>query len=106
MNFNNMLEAIGHLAGLGVVIFALTCLWALTALMSWVVARFERPSVAPVRPTVQAENLDSTDDDAVVVAAAVTMMLGSTARVVAVQPLPSSWADHGRRDIHVSHRVR
>jgi Na+-transporting methylmalonyl-CoA/oxaloacetate decarboxylase gamma subunit len=105
---NNLLAATEHLAGLAVVMFALTCLWALTALMGWVVGRLNRPAAALVQQKVTQPDraAASDDDDVVVVAAAATMLLGPTARVVAVRPHASSWADHGRRDIHVSHRVR
>ncbi len=111
MNLDNLVLAVEHLAGLLVVMFALSCLWALAALMGWVVTRFERRAAErakrmpdPVATPVEAE--PETDDDAVVVAATAMMLLGPKARVVAVQPLASSWGDQGRRDIHVSHRFR
>ncbi len=112
MNIENIRLASQHFAGFLVVVFALATLWALTALMSWLVRRFESSGV-PVPPstvtlaTSSALGEPAPDDEAaVVIAAVVTMLLGPNSRVVAVHPTKTSWADSGRRDIHLSHRLR
>lgn len=110
MNFDNILLASEHFTGLLVVMLALGSLWILTATMSWLVARLSRaaavPAPAPQLSTGRvADSVADDDDEAVVIAAAVAMLLGPTSRVVAVQQVSTAWADHGRRDIHISHRL-
>ena len=122
-------ESFEHLTGFVIVMIALSGLWGLTALMSKVVAAFEKPKTrahghAPghghAHPHVQAHaaapapaavatsvaQAGPPEDDLVVVAATVASMLGARHRVVAVKPLASSWGQQGRRDIHASHRIR
>ena len=109
MNFDNILLAAEHFAGLLIVMLALGSLWILTATMSWLVARLA-PAAVPVPPPQAstgrvADSVAEDDEEAVVIAAAVTMLLGPTSRVVAVHQVSTAWADQGRRDIHISHRL-
>jgi Na+-transporting methylmalonyl-CoA/oxaloacetate decarboxylase gamma subunit len=113
MNIDNILVAAEHLAGFLVVIFALAVLWGLTSLMSRLVRRFEGSGVsagpatsAPVTSTEPATDPAMDDEALVVIATVVTMLLGPHSRVVAVHRASTAWADHGRRDIHLSHRLR
>jgi Na+-transporting methylmalonyl-CoA/oxaloacetate decarboxylase gamma subunit len=114
MNFNleNLMFAAEHLAGFAIVMLALSLLWGLTALLGRLVARTEQRQVqSPVVATVPTTGFVPTEneipeDDLVVIAATVAMMVDGRHRVVAVNPVPSSWGQQGRREIHASHRIR
>ena len=116
-NWQAFLDSFEHLTGFVIVMIALGGLWGLTALMAKAVAAFEKskaPAPAPAAaaapvaaaPVVAAAQDGPSEDDLVVVAAAVATMLGARHRVVAVKPVSSSWGQQGRRDIHASHRIR
>lgn len=107
MNLDNIVLATEHFAGLLVVIFALLSLWILTATMSWLVARLAPATAVPAPPSTGrvADPVAEDDEEVVVIAAAVAILLGPRSRVVAVQQVSTAWADQGRRDIHISHRL-
>ncbi len=113
LNWHDVWLAAEHLAGFVIVMLALTVLWGLTALMGRIFSRRAARSgqavtlpraAAPATPGPAADGL--TDDEIVVVAAAVAAMFGGRHRVVSVRPVHSSWGDQGRREIHASHRIR
>ncbi len=104
---DNLLLAVEQLAGFLLVMSALVLLWGLTALVGKV---FGQPGpAAPSSPIVRQPETAAADvpeEDVVIIAAAVALLLDAPHRVVAVRPLPSSWGQQGRRDIHDSHRIR
>lgn len=111
-NLENLILAAEQLAGFAIVMFALSLLWGLTVLLGRVVGRIERPQspkpspdLASV-PTAGPVSGEIPGDDLVVIAATVAMMVGGRHRVVSVNPVPSSWGQQGRREIHASHRIR
>jgi sodium pump decarboxylase gamma subunit len=105
----NLWEAAGLLVGFVIVMLALTVLWGLTALMSRLVARLERPPPATAAtpapmPAVAAAAADPGEEVIAVVAAAVAVLLDRPHRILHVLPLPSAWGRQGRLDGHASHR--
>jgi len=127
LNWQGFVESLEHLTGFVIVMIALGGLWGLTALMAKVVALVEKPrtpapapaGAAPVAstdavhagtngrgPAPASAETGPSEEELVVVAAAVAAVLGARHRVVAVKPLASSWGQQGRRDIHASHRIR
>jgi Na+-transporting methylmalonyl-CoA/oxaloacetate decarboxylase gamma subunit len=107
MNLDNIMLATEHFAGLLVVMLALVSLWILTATMSWLVARLAPATAVPAPPSTGrvADIVAEDDDEVAVIAATVAVLLGPTSRVIAVQQVSTAWADQGRRDIHISHRL-
>jgi Na+-transporting methylmalonyl-CoA/oxaloacetate decarboxylase gamma subunit len=105
---HDLWAAAGLLAGFGIVMATLALLWGLTALMSRLVARLERPApaAAPVAaaPAADTAALDG-DELVVVVAATAAVLLHRPHRIVRVLPQRSAWGQQGRRDAHSSHRM-
>lgn len=118
INWHDVLVAAEHLAGFVVVMVTLLVLWGLTVVSGKVVARLEamRPKPAPVVPEPAAAPATGpaaatgddgvSDEELVVIAATVATMIDGRHRVVSVRPVPSSWGQQGRREIHASHRIR
>ena len=111
-----LLQASELLVGFVVVMGTLGLLWALTALMSRAVARWQpRPapgpsahasSDQPVMPGAAPDGQAVPDDEELAaVAAAVALMIDAPHRVVRVHPQPSAWGQEGRRNTHASHRM-
>ena len=112
-NFPDLLAAAEHLAGFVIVLLALTLLWGLTVLIGRFFASSAAaavppagpaPAAAPATPAPAGDEL--TDEEIVVISAAVAAMVDGRHRVVSVQPVQSSWGQQGRREIHASHRIR
>lgn len=111
MNLQNLLAAVPHIAGMVVVLLALTSLWALSAIAARLVALVERPAApAPALPPQPSapppETIHVDDEDAAVVAATVAMLVAGTHRIIAIRPVMSAWGQQGRQDIHASRRLR
>ena len=60
---------------------------------------------APASPAASAANVDDPVLIAVLAAAAYSV-LGTSVRVVSVQPVSSEWGMEGRREIFLSHKLR
>lgn len=113
-NWSDLLIAAEQLAGFLIVMLALTVLWGLTALMGRLLALpvfgGATPVVATPAPTAAPAGAPAaggpTDEEVVVIAAAVAAMIDGRHRVVSVRPVHSSWGQQGRREIHASHRIR
>lgn len=116
---NALWQAGDLLVGFVVVMGTLGLLWALTALMSWAVARWQpRPAPQPSRhdpadltvtpgaaARAPAGGGEPDDEELAAIAAAVALMIDAPHRVVRVQPQPSAWGQEGRRNTHASHRM-
>lgn len=122
-----LLQAGELLAGFAVVTGTLGLLWALTALMSRTVARWQpgpggpaapvdqaapaTPGGPATAPAAQADGLardaatGPDEEELAAIAAAVALMIDEPHRVVRVRPQPSAWGQEGRRDTHASHRM-
>ncbi len=99
---------------IGGLIALLTVLWALSRLVAPKMPG-PKPALAPlapaVAPTPLAEGLEITDPRLIaIITAAATVALGRSAVVTRLtftnRNTATSWAEFGRADIHLSHRVR
>ncbi|MCD8482496.1 MAG: OadG family protein [Verrucomicrobia bacterium] len=118
----SVIEAMEHMTGFIIVLMTLGILWGLTALMGKFAIAWERaqncgktpnPSTAADKPSpapvvAVASNADDgpTDEEVVIIAAAVSMMLSGRHRIVSIRAGSSDWSREGRRQIFSSHKIR
>ncbi|MBT8044563.1 MAG: OadG family protein [Verrucomicrobiae bacterium] len=105
----SLADALPHLMGFLVVLVTLIMLWAICAITGRVVrASFpeKEPSVRPTPSPVKTNEGNVSPEILTVIAAAVHASVGSTRRIVSVQPHNPAWNQAGRQQIYQSHKVR
>lgn len=102
-----------HLVGFGFVLLVLTVLWGLTGLMSRLLPTPKAATATPIAAVASApastQAVDTeaiSEEEVVVVTAAVAMLLEERHRIVSIQPRHTDWSREGRRQHFASHRLR
>jgi len=101
-------DALPYLMGFVVVVVTLVILWALCASTGLILQKVMPPAPvaqpAPARSQVVDDSVPP--EVLVVIAAAVTAVVGKPRRIVSVQPHNPAWSQAGRQQIHSSHNLR
>lgn len=99
------LASLEHIIGFLVVLFALTLLWAVTAIVGKVFIRME--ANAPAAVPVAAEAGGPSEEEVVAITAVVAALMGRRSRIVSIRSGgPKDWNREGRREHFASHRIR
>ncbi|MEQ9825458.1 MAG: OadG family protein [Puniceicoccaceae bacterium] len=107
-------DALIHLAGFVFVLFVLSLLWVLLeAVGAFFRARDKRPVMAVASAPAAVTSVPASSDqgipeeEVVVIASAVAMLLGKRAhRIVSIRSSGLDWSREGRRQLLQSHRVQ
>lgn len=114
---HSVLDALPHLAGMGMVMITLTFLWgvcAFTAKMVHVLLPEPKPAASPVAkspapaavaPAI-APHAGVSQEIVAVIAAAVATATGQACRIISIKPMSTSWERAGRHSVLTSHRIR
>jgi hypothetical protein len=107
-------EALEHLAGFVFVLFVLTALWLLLAVIGNLFRRRDMKKAAMVAAAVVAQPLPAVaigtdelpEEDLVLIATAIAMMLDRKKyRVISIRNSGTDWSREGRRQVLHSHRI-
>lgn len=111
-------DALPHLAGMLMVLLALTCLWCLTAIVAKLVALVQpridsgQEDAIPSTETAAATNQSPsatpqiTPEIVAVIAAAVASTRPGVHRILSIKPADLNWEKSGRQSVLSSHQVR
>jgi Na+-transporting methylmalonyl-CoA/oxaloacetate decarboxylase gamma subunit len=99
------ISSLEHIIGFLVVVFALTLLWVITALIGKVFIRMEAATPAPA-PVAPVGGDDPPEEEVVALTAVVTAMMGRRSRIVSIRSGAKDWNREGRREHFASHRIR
>ena len=121
---HSFLDALPHLAGMAMVMVALTFLWGVCALTARIVQMFVNenadtaptasgnPTVAPVQAepaqaAAAVSNAGIAPEIVAVIAAAVASIHGNRpVHIVSIKPMNTGWERAGRQAVLTSHRIR
>ena len=99
------ISSLEHIIGFLVVVFALTLLWAITALIGKIFIGMEPATPAPAAVTPVGGD-DPSEEEVVAITAVVTAMMGRRSRIVSIRTGAKDWNREGRREQFASHRIR
>ncbi|MCX6873565.1 MAG: OadG family transporter subunit [Verrucomicrobia bacterium] len=105
----SVLDAMPHLLGMLVVMITLTMLWGVCSLTAYLVKRAmpaTAPHAAPTPAAAPAAAAAIPPEIIVVIAAAVSSVLGKDHRMVSVKSQDSNWERAGRQSVLSSHGIR
>jgi len=106
--------ALVHLAGFLFVLFVLSLLWLIVEAVGAYFRKCVKPKAAPapiapaaIVPGMTASNSDELpEEDLVIIASTVAMLLGNKAhRLVSIRSSSMDWGREGRRQLLQSHRI-
>lgn len=116
---HSFMDALPHLAGMGMVMLSLAILWGVCALTAKLVTALQpeakpaapAPAKATAAPAAVAPSTPDTSSLApeiiAVIAAAVATVTGNQpVRIVSIKPMSTSWERAGRQSVLTSHRIR
>ncbi len=104
--------ALVHLSGFLFVVLVLSVLWLVVEAIGYCFRSLERKKQQAAAAVLEENKEPATDpnqipeQDLVVIAATVTMMLGAQHRLISVQNAGANWGREGRRQHVQSHTIR
>ena len=101
-----LISSLEHITGFLVVVFALSLLWAITAIIGKLFIRMEANRPVPVASTGAVEG-ELAEEEVVAVTAVVAALMGRRSRIVSIRSGGAKdWNREGRREQFASHRIR
>lgn len=99
------ISSLEHIIGFFVVMFALTLLWVLTAVIGKLFIRAE--ARAALAPPASGTGNDPSEEEVAAIAACVAAILGRRSRIVSIRrDRTTDWNREGRREHFSSRRIR
>lgn len=114
-SINALLESLQHISGFFFVLFVLTTLWLVIAILGSVFKRLEKRAsnrkmseAATTTPVVAGTSSDEVpDEDLVLIATTVAMLLGQKPyRLISIRTTGLGWGQEGRRQHVMSHKIK
>ena len=109
----DVLKSFEHITGFLFVMFVLTLLWQVIAVVGWLFKKAEKQKAAkttlsqpPFAPAPLADPNEVPEEDLVVIAATAALLLGRRSRLVSIKPASLDWGREGRRQHVMSHSTR
>jgi|688.fasta_scaffold197710_3 hypothetical protein len=117
---HSFMDALPHLGGMLMVLIALACLWALTAIVANLIKIYQKlqpgnvataPAATPVPPSplpapAEPAHAGISPEIVAVISAAIACLGGGKRRVISIRPADTSWEKAGRQAVIMSHRIR
>ena len=110
---HGLLESFEHITGFLFVMFVLTLLWLVVAVIGTLFKKGENRNATkvastsvPFAPAPLADPNEVPEEDLVIIAATAVLLLGKRSRLVSIKPANLDWGREGRRQHVMSHTTR
>jgi len=104
---STFINSLQHIIGFFVVLFALTLLWILTAVIGKFFIRSRAAEAAAVKAGTAASAGDPGEEEVAAIAACIATIMGRRSRIVSIRrDRKTDWNREGRREHFSTHKIR